>query len=265
VTVSASRLGPIVQAVRRRLAERRAELPVARLARNVQPDPMRRSRFLDGLSGPGLAVIAECKRRSPSAGDLAAETDWSSRARAYARGGAAALSVLTEADHFGGALVHLDEAQEAGLPLLRKDFVIDPSMVLEAAHHGADAVLLLPCILDDQQLDDLFACASDLGLAALVEVHGEGELERALALDPDVVGVNARDLATLRVDLATVERLLPQVPSDVVRVAESGIGGLEDLLRVSAVGADAVLVGEALMRASDPAATLRAWQEGLRG
>jgi indole-3-glycerol phosphate synthase len=265
VNASASRLEPIVRAVRARLAERRAALPLAQLAAQAQPDPTRRSRFLDALGGAELAFIAECKRRSPSAGALADEPDWGARARAYAGGGAAALSVLTEADHFAGALEHLDEAQEAGLPLLRKDFVVDPSMVLEAATHGADAVLLLPCILDDQELADLHACATELGLAALVEVHDEDELERALGLDPDLVGINARDLATFRVDLATVERLLPLVPQDVVRVAESGIRGLAELRRVRAAGADAVLVGEALMRAGDPEATLRTWREALRG
>jgi indole-3-glycerol phosphate synthase len=265
VKASASRLAPIVQAVRARLAERRAALPLAQLAAQVQPDPTRRSRFLDALAGDELAFLAECKRRSPSAGALADETEWGARARAYARGGAAALSVLTEADHFGGALEHLEEAQESGLPLLRKDFLLDPGMVLEAALHGADAVLLLPCILDDQQLADLHACASELGLAALVEVRDEDELERALGLDPDLVGVNARDLSTFQVDLATVERLLPLVPQDILRVAESGIRGLDELRRVRAAGADAVLVGEALMRAHDPEATLESRREALRG
>ena len=263
--VSATRLEPIVRAVRARHAERRARLPLAQLAREVRPDPARRARFLDALGGQELAVIAECKRRSPSAGALTEESHWGARARAYARGGAAALSVLTEADHFGGALEHLREAGAAGLPLLRKDFLIDPTMVVEAAAFGADAVLLLPCILDDQALADLHACADGLGLAALVEVHDEEELERALALDPDLIGVNARDLSTFEVDLATIERLMPLVPGEVLRVAESGIHGLEDLRRVQRAGADAVLVGEALMGSSDPAATLRGWQEGLRG
>jgi indole-3-glycerol phosphate synthase len=265
VKASASRLEPIVRAVRQRHAERRAKLPGSELERSVRPDPGRRTRFLAALSGAELAFIAECKRRSPSVGALAEETDWKARAESYREGGAAALSVLTELDHFGGALEHLAEVESVGLPRLRKDFLIDPAMVLEAAAFGADAVLLLPCILADAQLGELHACARELGLAALVEVHEESELERALALEPELVGVNARDLSTFQVDLATVERILPRVPSGIVRVAESGIHGLEDLRRVRAAGADAALVGEALMRSADPAATLRAWREGLRG
>ena len=262
---STSRLDPIVRAVRQRHAERRAQLSVAELERRVRPDPARGARFLAALRGANLALIAECKRRSPSVGALAEETDWSARAASYRAGGAAALSVLTERDHFGGALEHLDEVRGAGLPMLRKDFLIDPAMVLEAAAFGADAVLLLPCILTDAELGELHACAREVGLAALVEVHDEAELERALALEPRIVGVNARDLSTFQVDLATVERLLPLVPRATVRVAESGIHGLDDLRRVRNAGADAALVGEALMRATDPAATLRTWQEGLRG
>lgn len=261
---SASRLEPIVRAVRQRHAERRARLPAADLARLARPDPTRRARFLSALRGTELAFVAECKRRSPSVGALAQECDWKARAASYRDGGAAALSVLTEADHFGGALEHLAEVRDAGLPLLRKDFLIDPAMVLEAAAFGADAVLLLPCILEQPVLIELHACAREVGLAALVEVHDEAELERALALEPELVGVNARDLATFQVDLGTVERLLPLVPRAIVRVAESGIHGRDDLLRVRAAGADAALVGEALMRARDPAVLLRSWKDGLR-
>jgi indole-3-glycerol phosphate synthase len=265
VKASASRLEPIVRAVRQRHAERRALLPASELARRVRPDPTRRARFLAALGGAELAFIAECKRRSPSVGALADEVDWKARAASYRAGGAAALSVLTEGDHFGGALEHLQEVQSVELPLLRKDFLVDAAMVLEAAAFGADAVLLLPCILEQPVLEELHACARELGLAALVEVHDESELERALALEPELVGVNARDLATFQVDLATVERLLPRVPRGALRVAESGIHGLDDLRRVRAAGADAALVGEALMRASDPAATLRTWREALHG
>ncbi len=258
-----SRLDPIVASVRSRLEERRARLPFPELRAQVRPDPRRRERFLSALSRPGLSVIAECKRRSPSAGVLSGEMDWSSRAQAYARGGAAALSILTEEDHFGGRLEHLEEVTACGLPRLRKDFVVAESMVHEAASFGADAVLLLPCILEQAELERLFAGARELGLAALVEVHDQRELERALALEPDLVGVNARDLSTFEVDPLVVERLLGAIPSGVVRVAESGIRGLEDLRRVRAAGADAVLVGEALMRSADPERTLRAWREEL--
>jgi indole-3-glycerol phosphate synthase len=261
----AGRLDPILADVRRRLGERRAQVPLAQLRREARPDPARRERFLARLRRGGLQVIAECKRSSPSAGPLSVELDWGERARSYARGGAAALSVLTERDHFYGAPEHLQQARAAGLPLLRKDFVLDESMVLESAAWGADAVLLLPLIVDDFALRDLAAAASELGLAALVEVHDEHELERALAIAPDLVGANARDLTTFEVDLATVERLLPRIPSSVVRVAESGLRQLDDLRRVRAAGADAALVGEALMRASDPERLLKHWSEAFRG
>jgi len=175
--------------------------------------------------------------------------------------------VLTEMDHFAGSLDDLGAAGACGLPRLRKDFLLDEAMVLESALHGADAVLLLPVILDDRSLARLRETARALGLAGLVEVHDERELERALALapEPELVGVNARDLTTFEVDLATVERLLPRVPDGPIRVAESGIRGIEDLERVRDAGADAALVGEALVRAEDPESTLRAWKERLRG
>jgi indole-3-glycerol phosphate synthase len=259
-----SRLDPILRDVRARLAERRRELPLDDLRKRVGPDPSRGERFTRALRGDRLAIIAECKRASPSAGRISAEVDWRERARSYARGGAAALSVLTERDHFHGDPAHLDEVRPSGLPLLRKDFLLDESMVLESALWGADAVLLLPCALDDARLRELHALARELGLAALVEVHTEGELDRALALDPEIVGVNARDLTTFAVDVATVERLLPQIPRSCVRVAESGLRSLADLQRVRAAGADAALVGEALMRARDAEAELRAWKEALR-
>ncbi|HVS18679.1 MAG TPA: indole-3-glycerol phosphate synthase TrpC [Planctomycetota bacterium] len=266
MTHAATHLEAIVCDVRLRLAERRATTSARELERRVRPDPARRRRFLEALRKGAPALIAECKRRSPSRGTFTdADKDWRARAQAYARGGAAALSVLTERDHFGGALEHLDQAREAGLPLLRKDFVIDTSMVHEAWLHGADAVLLLPSILDPAGLKQLFECASACGLASLIEVHDERELDLALSLAPDVIGVNARDLATFEVDLTRVERLLPLIPDPIVRVAESGIHGPSELRRVRDAGAQAALVGETLMRSSDPAATLRAWREALDG
>jgi indole-3-glycerol phosphate synthase len=266
-------LDPIVRDVRRRAAERRERLSLAELSRSVRPEPERRERFLSALSGSELAIIAELKRRSPSAGTLVGKTAsrtperaaWTELAFAYARGGAAALSVLTEEDHFAGSLDDLAAGLPARLPRLRKDFILDEGMVLESALHGADAILLLPVILDGSALGELHSLAREIGLAALVEVHDERELERALALEPDIVGVNARDLATFDVDLATVERVLPLVPKRIVRVAESGLRTSADLHRVRAAGADAALVGEALVRSRDPEAELIAWREELRG
>ena len=261
--MSADRLQPIVASVRTRLAERRAQIPESRLASDARPDPRRAARFVAALSAPGLSVIAECKRRSPSAGMLTHEKDWSARAAGYARAGAAAISVLTEQDHFGGSAGHIEQARASGLPLLRKDFLLDTSMVLESALWGADAVLLLPCILEQSRLLELHECARELGLGALVEVHDEAELERALSLGAAVVGVNSRNLSTFTTDLGVIERLFPRIPAGVLRVAESGLRGPAEIARVRAAGADAVLIGEALMRSPDPEASLRAWTQSV--
>ncbi len=275
--MNAGRLEPIVAAVRERAAERRRRDPLAQLEAAVQADPRRRERFLSALSRPELAFICELKRRSPSAGVLLAEDGespgadshggprWRALAHAYRAGGANALSILTEQDHFAGSLQDLRAAGVCGLPRLRKDFVIDEAMLLEACLYGADAVLLIAAILDDATLRHLMDCSAHYGLAVLLEVHDERELERAAVLNPDLIGVNARDLSTMRVDLATCERLLPRIPSSALRVAESGIKNIADLQRVRAAGADAVLIGETLMRSADPAGTLRTWQEALRG
>ncbi len=259
-----TRLEPILDSVRARLDARRRALPLAELRRAATPDPTRRARFVGALKTGELEVIAEIKRRSPAKGDLALAADPLDQARRYARGGAAALSVLTEEDHFRGSPDDLQRVAPAGLPRLRKDFLLDESMVIEGLLWGADAVLLLACVLEGALLGELCAAARELGVASLVEVHDDEELARALAVEPDLVGINARDLTTFTIDLATVERLIPQVPARFVRVAESGIATLADLRRVRAAGADAALVGEALMRAGDPEATLRGWKEALR-
>jgi indole-3-glycerol phosphate synthase len=264
--MSGTRLDPIVADVRRRAAERRRALPLERLREVVRPDGSRRERFVSVFRKGELGFIAEMKRRSPSAGTIGGEgSRYPSLAQAYLEGGASAISVLTETDHFGGSLEDLGVVGFTGLPRLRKDFVLDEAMLLESAHHGADAVLLLAAILEPGTLRDLRGRARNLGLAVLLEVHDERELDLALSLEPDLLGVNARDLATFEVDLATVERLLPLVPAGPVRVAESGIKTLADLRRVRDAGADAVLVGEALVRDADPATTLRSWRKALRG
>ncbi|MFT6108941.1 MAG: indole-3-glycerol phosphate synthase [Planctomycetota bacterium] len=256
-----TRLDPILESVAARAAERRKARGSAPLA---DPDPVRVTRFVGALNTPGqLSFIAECKRRSPSVGQLTEEVDLGARAIAYARGGASALSVLTEQDHFHGHPRDLDAVEPAGLPRLRKDFMLDVDMVVETMAMGADAVLLLAVCLDDAQLRDLRAAARELGLAVLLEVHDEHELERGLRVDPDCLGINARDLRTFEVDLAVTERLLPLVPPGIVRVAESGIHTPEAALRMQRAGADAALVGEALMKSADPAATLLQWRDFL--
>jgi indole-3-glycerol phosphate synthase len=203
----------------------------------------------------GLAVIAEVKRRSPSAGDIDAALDPVAQARSYAAGGAAAISVLTEPDHFGGSLDDLRHVRaEVDLPVLRKDFIVSPDQVFEARVAGADAILLIVAALDDDLLARLLALTQQVGMAALVEAHDRGELERALEAGAEVIGVNNRNLATFEVDLATAESLGELLGEAVVAVAESGIHGPDDAARMASAGYGALLVGEALVRAPDPAA-----------
>jgi indole-3-glycerol phosphate synthase len=264
--LTGTRLDPILRGVAQRATERRRQRSLADLRAELEPDPARRARFRGALAADGLSIIAECKRCSPSVGQLSTETDLGARAAAYGAGGARVLSILTEQDHFRGSPGDLLAVAGAGLPRLRKDFILDEAMVLESVAMGADAVLLLAVCLPDPLLSELRACAREAGLAVLLEVHSEAELERALVCEPDALGVNARDLTTFVVDLATVERLMPLIPTGPdapAKVAESGIHGPAELLRVARAGADGALIGEALMRAADPAATLRAWREVL--
>jgi len=207
------------------------------------------------------AVIAEYKRSSPSAGAIA-EPDLAGQARAYEEGGAAAVSVLTEPTRFDGALADLRAVRLAvDLPVLRKDFLVHPAQVIESRAAGADAVLLIAAALSELELKAMLAIANDLGLDALVETHSADDLAKALATDAPVVGVNARDLETLEVDVERALAMLPDVPSDRVAVLESGVSTREDVERAIEAGARGVLVGEALMRSPDPAATIRS----LRG
>ncbi|MGH2636530.1 MAG: indole-3-glycerol phosphate synthase TrpC [Actinomycetota bacterium] len=209
------------------------------------------------LAARAPALIAEVKRSSPSAGRIA-QADPAERARAYASGGASAVSVLTEPRHFDGALADLRAVHLAvGIPALRKDFLVHPSQVIESRVEGADAVLLIAAALSELELKAMLATAGDLGLDALVEAHSEEDLDKALATDAEVVGVNARDLETLDVDVDGALALLGRVPKDRVAVLESGISTRGDVVRATRAGARAVLVGEALMRADDPAAKLR--------
>jgi indole-3-glycerol phosphate synthase len=201
----------------------------------------------------GLGVIAEIKRRSPSKGDLAPGLDPRTMAGAYVSGGAACLSVLTDADFFGGSVEDLQNAREAaGVPVLRKDFTVCANDVCDARLMGADAVLLIAAALDDSELEALFSLASDLGLDALVEVHDEPELERALQVGASLVGVNQRDLYTFTVDRGRAERMAALIPDGVVAVAESGVQDATDATSLAAAGYDAVLVGESLVTSADP-------------
>jgi indole-3-glycerol phosphate synthase len=206
----------------------------------------------------GVALIAEVKRASPSAGSIAADADPVAQARAYAAGGAAAVSVLTEPTRFGGSLEDLTAMRDVvDVPLLRKDFLIDPDQVLAARAAGADAVLLIAASLNDDELRALITATRKLGMEPLVESHTDEDLDRVLATDARIVGVNARDLETLEVDVVAARTRIGRI-GDRIAVFESGIGTRADVERAVAAGASAILVGETLMRAGDPAATARA-------
>lgn len=214
--------------------------------------------FIGALKRPGLALIAEMKQRTPSMGVLADDYRPADLAHAYQEGGAAAISVLTHMAGFGGRPEHLRAARAAtALPMLRKDFVTDPFEIAEARACGADAVLLIVAAMDKLQLGALLAVAKSRGIAALVEVHDEGEAATALECGVQAVGVNHRDLRTFQVDLGLTERLRKFVPPHVVLVAESGIHDAGDARRMHDAGADAILVGETLMRSGDPAAKVK--------
>lgn len=200
-----------------------------------------------------MGIIAEIKRRSPSRGDIRPDLRVEETARAYRRGGACAISVLTEPRFFGGSLQDLAEAASAvDLPVLRKDFILDRYQLLEARVAGAAAVLLIATALERKDLSALLREAGDLGLECLVEVHDEEDLERALGAGAGMIGINNRDLVTLKVDLLTTARLAPLVPSSIPLVAESGYRSPEDLVGLGEIGVDAVLVGEALSGSEDP-------------
>lgn len=232
-------------------------------AAQVAPPPRN---ILEALQRETVALIAEVKKASPSKGVLIEDFDPVDIGVTYAANGAAAISVLTDERFFQGSLRYMQMVREAvAVPVLRKDFIIDPFQVDEARASGADAVLLIVAALEDNQLADLYAQTLAWGMQALVEVHNEVEMERALALGAPLIGVNNRNLKTFEVDLNTTARLASMMPGDVTLVAESGIRGVDDVLRMGALGARAVLVGEALVKSGDMAATVRAFSQQKRG
>jgi indole-3-glycerol phosphate synthase len=250
----------ILAQTREELERRKRELPLASLrAGEAVARAAGGGRFREALSGEGVGVIAEFKRRSPSAGSLRERPDLAAIVSAYERGGAVAVSVLTEGPNFAGALSDLSAAGAAcDLPLLRKDFIVDVYQLHEASAAGAAAVLLIVAALAQRELAVLHEAARELGLDVLVEVHDREELRRALAIGAEIVGINNRDLRDFSVDVGRTERLMDDVPHGTIVVSESGIAEAEQLLRLGERGVQAVLVGESLMRASDPAAALRA-------
>jgi indole-3-glycerol phosphate synthase len=246
------------------VAARRRALPVPALRRLPLYAEPRRG-FREALLRPPVpAVIAELKRASPSRGVIRPSYDPVSIARGYAAAGARALSVLTDERFFGGALAHLAAVRAAvDLPCLRKDFLVDPYQIEEALAHGADAVLVIAAAVPPAVGEELLATAAAAGLDVLVEVHDAAELEWAVKSGAACIGINNRDLRTFRVALETVERLAPLAPADALLVAESGVRSAEDVRRMTAAGAKAVLVGEAFMESADPGATLAGWMSCL--
>ncbi len=272
-------LDEIMRHHRRRLPAVMREVPLAdlRAVASLLPPP---ADFAGALAAPGVSLIAECKKASPSRGLIARDYDPRQLALAFARAGASAVSVLTDTRHFQGTLEHLRVVKEAlagegllsrgdprrrtGIPVLRKDFIFDPYQIVEARAAGADAILLIAAVLKGGELKTLLHVAGEWGLGALVEVHTDEELDRVLELGPTVVGVNNRDLQTFEVDFANTERLRRRIPPGTLVVAESGIRGPDDVQILRDLGIDAVLVGESLVRSRDPFVAARALVEAGR-
>jgi indole-3-glycerol phosphate synthase len=252
-------LDRIVEHKREELEAARAAMPAEELRARLTEAPALRD-FAAALRLPGISLIAEVKKASPSRGVLREDFDAVVLAREYSSAGASAISVLTDEKHFQGTLADLALIRAAlpdGPPLLRKDFIFDEYQLYEARVSGADAILLIVAVLEQDLLIELLGEARTLGLSALVEVHDEAEVERAIDAGAVLIGVNNRDLRTFEVDLGTTERLRPLAPPERIFVAESGIGSRDDVRRLEAIGVDAVLIGESLVASPDPAATIR--------
>ena len=254
-------LQKIIQAKREEVASRKVVVPLPDLTAQIRdmPEPLDFHQALERRSqGGGIRLIAELKRASPSQGVLRQDFDLEQLVRAYAEAGAAALSILTDEPFFRGNLHDLAQAKAiVSLPVLRKDFILDPYQVYETRRWGADAILLIAAVLDDQLLQDLLALSHELGLHPLTEVHTSEELHRAVAAKAPIVGINNRNLKTFHVSLETTFLLLSEIPPDRVVVSESGIADRTDVGRLEAAGVDAILVGEGLLRARDVAGKVR--------
>lgn len=256
-------LDDLLDGARRRVEDARSREPFDALRKRATEGPLPPG-FAEALARPGVGVIAEIKRASPSRGDLAPGIDAVAQARAYRAGGAIALSVLTEPDRFKGSLRDLAGVSALGTPTIRKDFVVDRYQVWEARAAGAAAVLLIVAALDEDTLADLYGEARAAHLDVLVEVHDERQLAVAADLGARVIGVNARDLRTFEVDRDAFARLRPAIPGGVLAVAESGVRGPDDVREAASQGADAVLVGESVVTSPDPAAAVAALVEAGR-
>lgn len=254
-------LDSIIEGVR--LDEQARRLTKSELIERISGAPAPRS-AIEKLASRELSIIAEIKRSSPSKGELSDIPEPALLAETYEDSGASVISVLTEQRRFKGSLKDFTEVRGAvNLPMLRKDFMVSEYLIQESRAYGADLVLLIAAALDDHQLRDFYALSQELGMDVLVEIHDEGELERAMSISPKIVGVNSRNLKTLEVDITSFDRLIPLIPGNVIKVAESGISGIEDILMARRTGADAVLVGEALVRSQNPGQTLRSFLESV--
>ena len=251
-------LDQLADYARQRVEEAKRQTPLAEIKQQALALPKGDFRFEKALAKPGLSFICECKKASPSKGLIAADFPYLQIAKEYEAAGADAISVLTEPKWFLGSDRYLEEiASAVSTPCLRKDFTVDDYMIYEAKLLGASAVLLLCAILDDAQLREYLALCDGLGLSALVEAHDEAEVDRALNAGARILGVNNRDLKNFTVDTENSRRLRARIPEDVLFVSESGVRTAEDVARLAAIGADAVLIGETLMRAPDKTAKLR--------
>jgi indole-3-glycerol phosphate synthase len=249
-----SALDSIIAGVREDLEQRR--MPMGQLLEHLELAPAVRS-CLPNLLTSEMSIISEIKRSSPSKGSLAQIDDPAGLAAQYEQAGASVISVLTERRRFGGSLTDLDSVRKTvDIPVLRKDFMISEYQFYEARAHGADVVLLIVAALGQNQLDDYFQLTKELGMNALVEVHTHDELERALEISPEIIGVNSRNLKTLDVDTQAFSQLIPKIPTEIARVAESGISNREDVVFAQECGATAILVGEALVRAQSPSVAI---------
>ncbi len=248
-------LDSIIEGVREDLAARRGSMGALHERIDAQAPALDAHSF---LSRDEMNVIAEVKRSSPSKGNLAPISDPAALAEKYQEAGAAAVSVLTEQRRFGGSLADLDAVRSRiEIPVLRKDFMVDEYQFLEARAHGADIVLLIVAALSKSQLKDFYDLATELGMASLVEVHTQSELESAMDISPRIVGVNSRNLKTLEVSASVFEELIPTIPSSVIRVAESGISTRAEVAQAQKAGATAILVGESLVKSGDPISAMR--------
>ncbi|MFT4201508.1 indole-3-glycerol phosphate synthase TrpC [Gordonia sp. (in: high G+C Gram-positive bacteria)] len=249
-------LDSIIEGVKADVATREAAIDYATIKKASQDAPPARD-AMAALRRPGIGVIAEVKRASPSKGELATIADPAELAKIYEEGGARVISVLTEERRFRGSLADLDAVRAAvDLPILRKDFIVGPYQIHEARAHGADVILLIVAALEQNVLESLLDRTESLGMTALVEAHSEEEADRALQAGAKVVGINARNLKTLEVDRDAFARIAPGLPTEVIKIAESGIRGTAELLAYAGAGADAVLVGEGLVTSGDPRAAV---------